>query len=259
MISRSLAWVLALLGLVVLAGPLGYLFYTTGLSGIIEALRDKEVIQALRITFGAGFLATLAALVTGVPLAYFLARYKNALTDFLEGLINLTVAIPHVAVGIMLLLAVGPGSLLGKSLAKMGLYLTDSLPAVVLAMWYVSFSYLVAAASVGFRQVPQELELVAANLGAGRLYTWRRIIFPLAAPAIFRGALLSFARSISEMGSLLILAYHPRVMTVLILERFQEQGLRASQEITAFVLLINLFLFFFIFWGLRRLYGSGQG
>ncbi len=257
MTLRLTARILALLGLVVLLGPLIYLFISAGAS-TVAAFKDIEVRRALEVTFLGGALATLASLITGVPLAYFLARYRNLLTDFLEGVINLTVAIPHVAVGIMLLLALGPASPLGGALARWGLYLADSFPAVVLAMWYVGFPYLVAAATVGFRQVPEELELVAINLGASRLYAWRKVIFPLAAPAIFRGAVLSFARAISEMGSLLILAYHPRVITILILERFQEEGLKAAQGITALGLLINLGLFFSIFWGLRKIYGSSQ-
>ncbi len=246
MTLRLTARILALLGLVVLLGPLVYLFISAGAS-TVAAFKDIEVRRALEVTFLGGALATLASLITGVPLA-----------DFLEGVINLTVAIPHVAVGIMLLLALGPASPLGGALARWGLYLADSFPAVVLAMWYVGFPYLVAAATVGFRQVPEELELVAINLGASRLYAWRKVIFPLAAPAIFRGAVLSFARAISEMGSLLILAYHPRVITILILERFQEEGLKAAQGITALGLLINLGLFFSIFWGLRKIYGSSQ-
>ncbi len=258
MIFKFVGSFLALLGLVTLVGPVMNLFLQAGVKGLLLAAKDPAVLESLEITFAAGILSTLAAVLTGVPLAYTVARARGGhLAALVEGAINLTVAVPHVAVGIMLLLVVAPGAPLGKLLSSLHLYLTDNLWAVVLCMWYVGFPYLVSAGVVGFRGVPEELELVARNLGASRFYTWRRIVLPMASPALWRGCSLAFARSLGEMGSLLILAYHPKVITILMLERFQEEGLRAAQGITALALLVNLVFFATVFLGLRRLNAKG--
>ena len=51
-----------------------------------------------------------------------------------------------------------------------------------------------------------DVEDAAASLGASRATTFRRVILPTLAPAIFAGATLSFARAISEYGSLVLLS-----------------------------------------------------
>ena len=55
-------------------------------------------------------------------------------------------------------------------------------------------------------ELDPEVEEAAASLGASRFTTLRRIILPALAPAITAGAALSFARGISEYGSLVLLS-----------------------------------------------------
>jgi sulfate/thiosulfate transport system permease protein len=55
-------------------------------------------------------------------------------------------------------------------------------------------------------ELEADVEEAAASLGAGRLTTFRRIILPSLVPSIAAGAALSFARGISEYGSLVLLS-----------------------------------------------------
>ena len=55
-------------------------------------------------------------------------------------------------------------------------------------------------------EIEHDVEEAAASLGASRLTTFRRVILPALVPAIFAGASLSFARGISEYGSLVLLS-----------------------------------------------------
>src|SRR3546814_3736058 len=51
-----------------------------------------------------------------------------------------------------------------------------------------------------------DVEEAAASLGASRITTFRRIVLPSLVPAIAAGAALSFARGVSEYGSLVLLS-----------------------------------------------------
>ncbi len=56
------------------------------------------------------------------------------------------------------------------------------------------------------RSSTRDVEEAAASLGASRFTTFRRIILPSLTPAIAAGAALSFARGVSEYGSLVLLS-----------------------------------------------------
>ena len=47
------------------------------------------------------------------------------------------------------------------------------------------------------------------------------------------GALLMWARGMSEFGAIVILAYNPKTMSVLVYERFEGLGLRAAKPAAA--------------------------
>jgi ABC-type sulfate transport system permease component len=98
---------LALLLLVFVVLPLLSTLVQTPLAALWQTLNDRQVLSALGITFYAAVWATVLALVTGVPLAYLLARYKFPLKTWVEGLVNLPIVIPHTAVGITLLMVFG--------------------------------------------------------------------------------------------------------------------------------------------------------
>jgi sulfate transport system permease protein len=55
-------------------------------------------------------------------------------------------------------------------------------------------------------ELDREAEEAAASLGAGRFVVFRRIVLPSLAPAIAAGAALSFARAVSEYGSLVLIS-----------------------------------------------------
>ena len=52
----------------------------------------------------------------------------------------------------------------------------------------------------------KEVEEAAATLGASRLSTFRRVIFPAILPALLTGFALAFARGIGEYGSVIFIA-----------------------------------------------------
>jgi len=72
-----------------------------------------------------------------------LARYKFKGKSIVEGIINLPVNIPHTAAGIFLIMVFGKQGLLGRFFTPLGIFFTDTLAGVIVAMIFVSLPLLV--------------------------------------------------------------------------------------------------------------------
>ena len=215
---------------------------------IASALQDAEIVRSLGVTFGAAALATLIACSGGLPLAYLLARRRFWGKSLVEAVINLPIVIPHTAAGIALLLVFSSRGILGRFLAPFGLFFTDHFEGIVVAMLFVSLPYLVNMSREAITQVNEELENMAMVEGANRWQALLHVTFPLAWRGIMGGAVMMWARGISEFGSVVILAYHPKVIPVLIFERFQGFGLQAAQPVAVILIVTVLLIFGLLRW-----------
>ena len=228
--------------------PLAATVLGSPLSTLWQTLLDPEVLKSIAVTFLAGAIATGAALLTGVPLAYLLARRRFAGKQLIEGVINLPVVIPHTAAGIALLMVFGRYGIFGKMFAPLGITFTDSLAGIVVAMLFVSLPFLVLMSREAFALLDPEYELVALADGAGPWQAFWHVALPQAWRGVLGGAVMMWARGISEFGAVVILAYHPKIVPVLVYERFAGFGLDAAQPVAAILILVALLAF-----GLLRL------
>jgi molybdate/tungstate transport system permease protein len=147
-----------------------------------------------------------------------------------------------------LLLVFGRRGLLGQWLAPLGLTFTDNLAGIIVAMLFVSLPFLVTMGRESFRLVDEELERVALIDGASQWQAFWLVTLPLAWRGVLGGAVMMWARGISEFGAVVILAYHPKIMPVLIYERFEGFGLDAALPAAVLLILAVLVVF-----GLLRL------
>ncbi|MBU0493600.1 MAG: ABC transporter permease [Chloroflexi bacterium] len=222
------------------AWPLLSTILATSPALLWATLTDPEVLASLWLTFYASALATGVALVTGVPLAYLLARYEFPGKGLVTGLIDLPVIIPHTAAGVALLMVFGRQAPLGRLGSAVGLHFTEDVAGIVVAMLFVSLPFLVNTARETFALIDPELERVAWVLGASPWQAFRYVILPLAWRGILAGALMAWARGISEFGAVVILAYHPQVIPVLVYERFAGFGLSAALPVAVILILAAL-------------------
>jgi len=214
------------------------------------AFTDPEVLNSIGLTFGAAGLATCLALVTGVPLAYLLARRSFPGKELVEAVINLPIIVPHTAAGVALLMVLGRKGLLGSLFEPLGITFTDTLAGVVAAMLFVGLPFLVNISRESFAMIDEEIELAASICGAGSWQVFWYISLPLAGRGVFSGAMMMAARGISEFGAVVILAYHPKVVPVLVFERLQGFGLTAAQPIAGLLIIIALIVMIVIRKGL---------
>ncbi|SMO46211.1 molybdate/tungstate transport system permease protein [Balnearium lithotrophicum] len=223
--------------------PILHLLFSLNTESFLKTLKDREVWNALFTTFEGATLSTILGVTLGVPVAYVLSQSYFKGRKFLEGLFDLPIVIPHAAVGIIFLELLNSKSLLGELLSKLGITFVDTIYGIVVVMCFVSISYIVASSLAGFESVNRELIWTARTLGASPFKVFRLIIFPLSIPFILRGAVLAFARAVSEMGALLIVAYYPKTIPILMYERFENYGLSSSTPIAALVTFLSLVIF----------------
>jgi molybdate/tungstate transport system permease protein len=240
-----------------LAGGLIVLFLLLPLVGTLsgtdpDSLRstlvDAEVLASIGLTFSAAALATGIGLAAGVPLAYLMARRSFPAKAWIAVLVDLPVVIPHTAAGIALLLVFGRQGLLGRWLAPLGIFFTDNVAGIVAAMLFVSLSFLIDASREAFAQIDSQTEESARVDGASPWQVFWHVALPQAWRGILSGALLMWARGISEFGAVVILAYHPKIVPVLVFERFSGFGLAAAQPVALILIVVVLVVFGALRW-----------
>jgi len=209
-------------------------------------LTDPEVLRSISLTFGAGATATSLALLTGAPLAYLLARRKFRGKQLVEALVNLPIVIPHTAAGVALLLVFGRRGLLGKWLLPLGITFTDNFGGIVVGMLFVSLPFLVNMSREAFALIDEELERVALSDGASPWQAFWHVTLPLAWRGVLGGAVMMWARGISEFGAVVILAYHPKIVPVLVYERFNGFGLSAAHPVATLLIILAIIVFVFL-------------
>ncbi|MBI5031186.1 MAG: ABC transporter permease [Chloroflexi bacterium] len=242
-VSFAIAGTLLLLFIVV---PLLTTLIGTPADALWQALVDADVQASVALTFYAAACATGLAMLTGVPLAYLLARHNFTGKRWIEGIINLPIVVPHTAAGIALLMVFGRQAPVGQTLAIFGLRFTDGVPGIVVAMLFVSLPYLVNAARQAFALIDPELERVAMVEGASQWQAFVYVTLPLAWRGIMAGAVMMWGRGISEFGAVVILAYNPKIIPVLVYEYFAGFGLTAALPLTVILILASLGIFVFL-------------
>jgi len=211
-------------------------------SQLADALADPEILGALSVTFSAATMATILALAFGVPLAYVMARKEFAFKGLLESILNIPLTIPHSVAGILVLLAYHSRTGIGSILSNLGIVIEDTLWGITLAMLFVSSPILISSAKAGFSMIDESLEHVARTLGASHYKTFLTVSLPLSLRAIVSGAILTWTRSVSEVGALLIVAPYPRSIALLVIQRFEAFGLSSALPITVILLGISLII-----------------
>ncbi len=161
----------------------------------------------LALSLQVALLATLLALVAGVPLAWILARRTFPGRDLLGVLVLLPMVLPPTVLGYYLLLVVGREGPVGQLWEAAGLGRIVFTPtAAVLAAFVAALPFLVRAAQGGFEQVDTTFEEAARTLGRGEVGILLTVTIPLAWRGILAGIALAFARAVGEFGATLMVA-----------------------------------------------------
>ena len=211
--------------------------------GLLEAASDPKVIDSIVLTLYCSFLATVIAAALGTPLAYVLARHDFRGKSVVESVIDVPVIIPHSVAGIALYALFMDRGVVGGAFSNIGVVFEDTMWGIIVAMLFVSAPFYVNAAREGFQTINPRIERVARTLGASQWKSFYKITLPLTVRHLFSGAVMAWARGISEFGAVIIIAYYPMIAPVLIFYNFTTRGLSASQPIAVLLILICIGIF----------------
>ncbi len=208
-----------------------------GLAGFWDVVSSPQTAAALRLTVVQALGVTLLNVVMGTALAWVLVRDHFWGKRLLDVVIDVPFALPTIVAGLVLLSLYGPNSPLGVNVA-------NTRTAVFLALAFVTLPFVVRTVQPVLETLEHDTEEAAASLGASRFTTFRRVILPSLTPAIAAGAALSFARGISEYGSLVLLSGNlpgrTEVASVRVLTYIENGSKEAAAAVAAILLLVAL-------------------
>jgi sulfate/thiosulfate transport system permease protein len=183
-------------------------------------------------------------------IAWVLVRYRFPGKGLLDAVIDLPFALPTAVAGIALSTLYAPTGWIGSVLAGYGIRVAYTPWGVLVAMILIGLPFTVRTLQPVLSELGLEVEEVAATLGATRLQTIARIVFPPLLPAILTGAAMAFARGVGEYGSIIFIAGNipgvSEIAPLLIVTKLEQYDYAGASAIcvvmlaTSFVLLLAL-------------------
>ena len=174
---------------------------------LIERLREPNSISAIKLSLWSSLLAAVIVVVLGVPLAWFLARGSDRVTNVLRPLVLAPIVLPPTVAGMALLALLGRNGLLGRYIFQLtGWSMPFTSSAVVLVGVFVGMPFLALIVESTFRQLPRDLEDAAVTDRASALTLFLCIALPQSRNGIATGALLAWARARGEFGATMMFA-----------------------------------------------------
>ena len=193
-------------------------------------------------------LATLFALLIGVPLAWLLARRRFPGRDLLEAAVVLPVILPPTVLGYYLLVLIGSQGVIGRGLGVVGIELVFTWKAAVIAACIGAIPLLIKAAQAGFESVDRTLENAARTLGRSEWLIFWSVSVPLAWRSLLAGGILTYCRALGDFGITLMVAGSipgkTQTMALAIYDRVQADQLAEANRLAliAVALVIGLLL-----------------
>lgn len=234
--------------------PLASIFIfgtSSGLESFWNALMAPEAIFALKLSIVTSFWATIFNVLFGLFAAYVLSKYNFWGRNALIVTISLPTAIPTAVAGFALLLLWGPYGTLGRLLEPQGIQVMFTAAAIILANIFVTFPLAFGVIKPVFDTMSTSLEEASATMGATRLQTFWHVILPSLRGAIVGGALLTFARSVGEFGSTILvsgnLASRTQTAPLYIFAKFNEGQVEAANAIAIVLALFSFAIFSILF------------
>lgn len=243
----SLGVTLTMLGCLVLI-PLASLFLNAGNLSFPEfwkVISSPQIVSGYRVSLSCAFFAALVNAVFGMVLAWVLVRYEFPGKRLMDGLIELPFALPTAVAGISLTYLYSDQGWIGGWFAKIGIPIAYTRIGITIAMVFVGIPFVVRAVQPVLEKLDRQYEEAARMLGAGRTYTFFRVILPELFPALLAGFGLAFARGIGEYGSVVFIAgnipYKTQIAPLLIMAKLEQYKYTDATAI-ALVLLVLSFL-----------------
>jgi sulfate/thiosulfate transport system permease protein len=260
--NLALGFTLLYLGLIVMI-PLSAAFIKTAALSWPEfwaTVTTPRVVASYRLTFGASLAAASLNAVFGLLVAWVLVRYRFPGKQIIDALVDLPFALPTAVAGIALTALYAGNGWIGQWFEPFGIKIAFTPLGVFVALTFIGLPFVVRTVQPVLEDVESELEEAAATLGATRLQTFTRVIFPTIFPALLTGFALAFARAVGEYGSVIFIAGNmpmiSEITPLLIITKLEQYDYVGATALAVVMLVISFVLLLIInglqWWSRRR-------
>lgn len=235
------------------AESLGF-FAPVGKSGLTfenfsNIRRDREVLEALFFTLRVTFFSTLLSAVGGTLVAVWLRR-KMRQNATLKTLLQIPLAVPHLAVALILLGILASSGIFARIFYVFGLInaptdfpvlIADASGiGIILAYTLKEIPFIALMILTVLTRVGDDYEMVAQNLGATVWQRFRFVLLPLIAPPIVFSSLIVWIFVFGAFEVPLVLGrVFPTTLAVIAQRKFGSTDLSERPEAIALAVLMT--------------------
>jgi len=207
---------------------------------------------AIWVTFKLASLTSVALLVIGLPIAYWLAYSRWRWKFLVESVVALPLVLPPTVLGFYILVAIGPHSPIGRFYTDVvGQPLPFSFQGLLLASILYSLPFAVQPFASAFDQVDRKLIEASWTLGLSKLKTFCKLIVPLSTAGLITGAVLSFAHTLGEFGVVLMVGGNiegvTRTVSIDIYDEVQALNYSGAAKTATFLLVVSYLVLLLVY------------
>ena len=230
--------------------------FEPGVSIIGDTLSSPDVQHAFLLT---GIITVITIVVTtffGLVVAWVLVRQRFLGRSLMNAVVDLPFALSPVTVGLAAVLLFGTGGWFADFFSAQGIQILFALPSMVLVTIFICIPFTIRELVPVLEEFGLDEEDASRTLGASIWQTFRRVTLPNIRWALLYGIALTTARSIGEIGAVLIvsgtISGSTETATIYIFTALEER-LEAQAHVVALVLAtVSILLLVGIEWLHRR-------
>ncbi|PZD94926.1 sulfate ABC transporter [Paenibacillus sambharensis] len=248
--------------LVLLIAPLMGIFsgsWADGWAGFVEALTRPQSLHALWMTFLIVIIVTALNTLFGVMLALYLVRATwlgRRMKQLLNSIVDLPFAVSPVIGGLMIVLLLGPNTVIGTFFEDIGFKVVYAMPGMVIATLFVTFPMMVREVMPVLQEIGAQQEEAASTLGAYPWYTFWHVTWPSIRWGVIYGVVLTVARSMGEFGAVLVVSGNiinkTQTATTLVYQDVENFNIVAANSVALVLAAISIGLLLLMEWAKKR-------
>jgi sulfate transport system permease protein len=211
LIGLAIAYLLLFLGL-----PLFVVFqeaFRKGVAAYITAIREPELLHALRLTLLVAGIAVPLNVLFGIAAAWAITKGKVRGHALLVALADLPLAVSPVIAGLTFMLLFGMQGWFGPWLRAHDIRIAFTVTAVVLATLFVTLPFVARELIPLMEEQGVTEEEAAVTLGASGWQIFRRVTLPNIRWGLLYGVVLCNARAMGEFGAVSVVSGRIRGQT----------------------------------------------
>ncbi len=237
-----------LIYLLILIIPLARSLTYEPVSYIIGDL-SSGILPSIVLTYEICAVVAVSAVLFSLPYAYVISRKRGIIYKAADSLVEIPIMIPHSVVGIIMLITFEPAMPLGSLISRYvpGYSFDDTIFAVIITLFFLSSAYSIREIGTSYKNEIMDYEDVAKTLGLNEMTSFGVISMRMLFRPMLKGFLLSWARSVSEVGAILIVAYYifpsfDKLAGVFIYSQWIGQGLAPAAASSAILIVTGIII-----------------